>query len=103
MSEVIRGGGRADLMPVPVTVPRRLPREMRERIVEEMVEGYVSAARVEAAAWVASRAETQTGFLLNLEAQQTAKDPMHEEMFNSFIEDFALVARQSIRRLGMRP
>jgi hypothetical protein len=103
MSEVIRGRDRADVMPVPVTVPRRLPREMRERIVEEIVEGYVSAARVEAAAWVTSRATTQTAFLTNLEVRQTANDPVRAEMFNSYIEDFALVARQSIRRLGMRP
>ncbi|WP_103338192.1 hypothetical protein [Amycolatopsis sp. CA-126428] len=102
MSEIIQGG-RGDLVPLPVGVPRRLPREARERITDEVVEGYVSAARAQAAGWVASVGLNQIAMVAGLEARQTASDPMRAELYAAIVDDMALVVRQSVRRLGARP
>lgn len=102
MSEIIQGG-RGELMPLPVAVPRRLPREARERIADEVVEGYVSAARAQAVGWVASVGMNQIAMVAGLEARQAASDPMRADLYAAIVDDMALVVRQSVRRLGARP
>ena len=102
MNEIIQSG-RADLVPLPVAVPRRLPREARERITDEVVEGYVSAARAQAAGWVASVGLNQIAMVAGMEARQSASDPVRADLYAGIVDDLALVVRHSVRRLGARP
>ena len=101
--EIIRSGGQGDLVPQLNTALRKMPRDARERVMDEFVEGYVSAARVQAASWVGSVVITQISNLQAMEAQQAAASPIRAEIYASIVEDVALVARHAVRRLGGRP
>jgi hypothetical protein len=101
MNHMVRGV--RSVPALPVSVPRRLPREARERIAEEVTEAYISATRVEGAAWVASEGITRLGIVSELAVRQSAADPHWAAHYAAIVDDLTVVVRQNVRRLGDRP
>lgn len=100
----------AEIVPVPaggarlnLVSGRRLPRAVQAAVDDELAQGLVSAARVEAAAWVAHEGMTRLSLLTALEQHHAAGDPTRAAYYAALVDDFVVVARQSVRRLGGRP
>lgn len=87
-----------------------LPYKVRRAVDRESAWGLVSAARAQAAGFVAEarvdavelvteRAMIGLDRLSRVEAAMAKTDPIKAERFTGLVEDFLLVARSEIRRL----
>jgi hypothetical protein len=99
MSELLRGSGN-EL--VPSSMRRSVTRVARSAVEEELAEGLVGVAKVEAAYWVAAAGMNRTAMLTELEKRTAGSDPVAADRVVGFADDFALVARQALRRMALR-
>jgi hypothetical protein len=100
MSEIVPGTRHAELVPV-IPTQRRLSRAVQAEVDMPLVEGLVANARVQAATAVAGQAMTGASMLSALEARLGASDPLTADRMAGFVEDYVLVARSALRRMGV--
>ena len=99
MNELIRGGG-AEL--VPSSMRRSVARLARAAVEEELAEGLVGIAKVQAASWIAAEAINRTAMLTELEKRTATSGPVVADRIAGIVDDFSLVARQALRRMALR-
>jgi hypothetical protein len=75
---------------------------VQRRVDEAAAEGLVAAAYVQAAAWVAQNGMARTAMLCAQEQRLAAADPLVADRYAGFVDDFVAIARNELRRMGVR-
>ena len=100
-ARVLRGAD--PLAPVmPVKVRRSIDRESAWGLTSAaraQAAAFVAEARVEAVELVTERAMYSLDRLQRVEATMSKADPIKAERFNGYVEDFYAISRSEIRRL----
>ena len=97
MSELVPREYAAERLPV-----SRPPRWVQRMADDAAAEGLVAAARLQAAAWVAQDGMMRTAMLSAQEQRLMAADPLVADRYAGFVDDFVAVARNELRRMGLR-
>lgn len=75
-------------------------REVKREVDKAAGRAIVNAANIQAAAFVANVALTQLAMLSAQEANLVAQDPIAAARYAGIVDDFTLVARNTMRRMA---
>jgi hypothetical protein len=82
------------------SLPAKVQKQTRNDLAQVARAGIVNVAHIQATAFVTNVALTQTAMLSAQEAAMAAQDPIAAARYESIVNDFVFVARNTIRRMG---